>query len=343
MPVGSGGKWYNDPERAQLAELSPAVYTSTFTQTAWGTEDYDTVMALLNTHAFLRTAHAGANNDLDFIARDSGVAASATGSTTMTGANNDITFTAFAAGSSYNGVRIRIVDTTGEKSNTLSVRTTGREVAIYPATNAAGVITSTSSQVQTAFAADTAAAALATAANKGGDNGSGVVTGYDSVVLSGGSVGTGITISFVVAGNNTALSIGGTGLAIIINVATGGGGAATSTSAQVKAAIEADARASSLVVVNHQTGNDGTGVVAALGSTALGTWTGTTPTLDVKLETSVDGTNYFQVSTAFGQKTTIAAAEGRAFAPLANFSRWVCTIAGTTPIMAFSISATDRK
>lgn len=78
-----------------------------------------------------------------------------------------------------------------------------------------------------------------------------------------------VTVAYVVAGNNTALSVDVTDTDIVVNVATDGGGAATSTAAQVRTAVLADADAANLVDVSLKTGNDGTGVVTALAETAL--------------------------------------------------------------------------
>jgi hypothetical protein len=55
---------------------------------------------------------------------------------------------------------------------------------------------------------------------------------------------------------------------------------------------------------------------------------GTTPTLDVVLETSVDGTNWDQVG-AFPQVTGDVAGRGKAFAGLGRKCRWKWTIGGT--------------
>lgn len=78
-----------------------------------------------------------------------------------------------------------------------------------------------------------------------------------------------VRVRYVVTGNSTALSVSVSTNDITVNVATDGGGAATSTAAQVKAAIEGSAPATALVTVTHATGNDGTGVVAAVGYTSL--------------------------------------------------------------------------
>lgn len=71
--------------------------------------------------------------------------------------------------------------------------------------------------------------------------------------------------------------------------------------------------------------------------------TGTNPTLDVVLETTGDGTNYYTVD-AFVQKTAAATADARVFGPLGALSRWKWTIGGTsTPTFTFSISATADR
>jgi hypothetical protein len=70
---------------------------------------------------------------------------------------------------------------------------------------------------------------------------------------------------------------------------------------------------------------------------------GTNPTLDVKLETSADGTNYYSAGT-FVQKTAAATADAKVFGDLGSLSRWAWTIGGTdTPTFTFSISATADR
>ena len=81
--------------------------------------------------------------------------------------------------------------------------------------------------------------------------------------------GNDITVRYVVSGNSTPLSVSVSTNAITVNVATDSGGAATSTAAQVKAAVEASTPAAALVSVAHKSGNDGSGVVTALSATAL--------------------------------------------------------------------------
>src|SRR5688572_10266606 len=70
---------------------------------------------------------------------------------------------------------------------------------------------------------------------------------------------------------------------------------------------------------------------------------GTNPTLDVILQTTADGTNYYTVG-SFTQKTEITAAETKVFTGLGSLSRWRWTIGGTdTPTFTFAVSATFEK
>jgi len=89
-----------------------------------------------------------------------------------------------------------------------------------------------------------------------------------------GPAGNSIRVRYVVAGNNTALSISVVGFDVTVNVATDGGGAAASTAAQVKTALDADAGAAALIDTANAPSNDGSGIVAALSYTNLagGDW-----------------------------------------------------------------------
>jgi hypothetical protein len=150
-----------------------------------------------------------------------------------------------------------------------------------------------------------------------------------------------VRVTFTVAGNNTPLSIAVVGEDITVNVATGAGGAATSTAAQVKAAIEAHAAASALVVVELAPANDGTGVVTALAQTPLAGPTGTTPTMDVKLQHGITATTLADHS-AFAQKTA-ASVEFKTFANVASKGQWVLDRgADADEVFAVSIVAQYR-
>jgi hypothetical protein len=84
-----------------------------------------------------------------------------------------------------------------------------------------------------------------------------------------GTGGNAITIAYVVAGNNTPLSVTVAGNAITVNVATGAGGAATSTANDVARAVNFSATAGPLVWAENAAASDGTGVVSAVAATAL--------------------------------------------------------------------------
>jgi len=140
--------------------------------------------------------------------------------------------------------------------------------------------------------------------------------------------------------NNAALGIVVSGQDITVNLATGVAGAITTTAAQIKAAIEANAEANALVAVALAPSNDGTGVVTALSQATLAAVAGTNPTLDVKLQCSTDGgVNYFDVA-SFAQKTTVGV-EGKLFTGVTMKGRWVLTITGTAEF-AVAIDAVYR-
>ncbi len=82
---------------------------------------------------------------------------------------------------------------------------------------------------------------------------------------------------------------------------------------------------------------------AVTGTLTVTVASGTNPTLDVTLETTADGTNYYTVG-AFVQKTAAATADAKVFGDLGALSRWKWTIGGTdTPTFTFSISATADR
>ena len=65
---------------------------------------------------------------------------------------------------------------------------------------------------------------------------------------------------------------------------------------------------------------------------------GTSPTLDARLETSVDGGVTWTTVGAFAQ-ITAAGSRSRVFGPLGDQCRWAWTIAGGTPSFTFTITA----
>lgn len=69
---------------------------------------------------------------------------------------------------------------------------------------------------------------------------------------------------------------------------------------------------------------------------------GTTPTLDVRLETSVDGGTSYDTVGSFTQQTGIAT-DNHVFGPLGDTCRWAWTIGGTTPSFTFTVTAEENN
>lgn len=84
----------------------------------------------------------------------------------------------------------------------------------------------------------------------------------------GGTAGNSKTCSIVVSGNNTALSVVVDTSSVTINSATNGGGAATSTVADIIAALYADSTFRQYWDADESTG-DGSGTISAAGSASL--------------------------------------------------------------------------
>lgn len=109
----------------------------------------------------------------------------ATLSTSMTGTNNDVTLTAQTAGADGNSITLALVDPSGNDQE-LSVTVTGTDIVVSLATDSGGTITTTAAQLISAIEGDADAAALVSIANKGADNGTGVVTALTETALAGG-------------------------------------------------------------------------------------------------------------------------------------------------------------
>lgn len=77
-------------------------------------------------------------------------------------------------------------------------------------------------------------------------------------------------------------------------------------------------------------------LLAALDITAA---SGTTPTLDVKLQTSFDGGSTWVDVASFAQATNASGDQTKLFSGVGPSCRWSWTIAGTTPSFTFSIAS----
>lgn len=169
----------------------------------------------------------------------------------------------------------------------------------------------------------------------------------------GGPAGNSIRVEYIVAGNNTPLTIVVRGYDITVNVATSGAGAATSTSALVKAALEANADATRLVSVAHAASNDGTGIVTALSFTALagGSLAVAQPALtdgdatNGHYITGNDGLTVVEIVSSDGSARTVSVEYSPYYTPLADIAAEVVSIpAGATRILPpFSNGAFDQN
>ncbi len=121
--------------------------------------------------------------------------------TAISGINNDLTFTAVKGGTDGNAITVRYivaVDSGGTAiaSQPLFVEVAGNEIIVYLATDAAGAVTSTASQVLSAIQASAPASYLVTVALAPSNTGAGVVASLASTALTG---GTGTVTSVIIA------------------------------------------------------------------------------------------------------------------------------------------------
>jgi hypothetical protein len=83
-------------------------------------------------------------------------------------------------------------------------------------------------------------------------------------------------------------------------------------------------------------------IFAIAASLAISAASGTTPTLDVRLETTADGGATWYTCGTFAQ-TAIVASEAKMIAPVGSQVRWAWTIAGTTPSFTFAITCSANR
>lgn len=110
----------------------------------------------------------------------------ATLSTSLAGANNDLDFIARDPGGKGNGITVAYVDP-GAASQALSVTVAGSAITVNLATNGGSAITSTAAEVAAAILANFNAQRLVNVTNKSGNDGTGVVTALAATALSGGA------------------------------------------------------------------------------------------------------------------------------------------------------------
>lgn len=203
-------------------------------------------------------------------------------------ANSDFRLTANQPYTPGNSITCVLVDPSAA-SSPLAVSVSGSAITVSLATNSSSTIVSTANEVIAAINADPDANDLVTASLASGSTGAGVVEAKTVQTLAGGTdgfasktidctnansdfkvtanvageAGNDLQIKLTVSGNSTALSVSYDDGLIDVAVATNSGGTATSTAAQVIAAINADYEASALVTAALVTGSTGAGVVEA--------------------------------------------------------------------------------
>lgn len=219
--------------------------------------------------ATLATALTGSNNDIDFTAATSGLAGNditieyedtgvageslavtvtdnaikvtlarstetkATLTTSLTGTNNDFKLTARDAGVAGNSITLTLVDPSANDA-TLSVDVSGTDITVNLATDGAGAITTTASDILTAINYDADAQDLVTVTLAAANDGTGVVTALTQTALTGGL-----------------------------------DNAITTTGDDIKTAIAGDVDANALVSTSDHSGNDGSGLVTVMAATNL--------------------------------------------------------------------------
>lgn len=157
--------------------------------------------------------------------------------------NAALTFTAAAAGTPGNSITVALVN--GGNNQSLSSTVSGNVITVNLATNGAGAVTSTASQVASYLEDQSAFTALASVT--AGGTGASAVVAAGATNLTGGSTtaglsitaktpgtaGDAINVTFQHAGNSSPLSATVTGNNVVVNLATSAGGAITSTASQV--------------------------------------------------------------------------------------------------------------
>jgi hypothetical protein len=115
-----------------------------------------------------------------------GPAVAATGVVDPAGANNSVVYTAQDEGEAGNGISIEYLGSTGNNV-ALAVVVNGNDIVVTPATDGAGVITSTADDVKAAIAASGPANALVSSADSAANDGTGLVAAVGPIQLAGGS------------------------------------------------------------------------------------------------------------------------------------------------------------
>lgn len=192
------------------------------------------------------------------------VATSLFGALLMAGAtspNGDVVVTALQA-----GVQIELANDGASK--TLQTTVSGKSIRVRLATDAGSAVTTNATQLETEL--NTNAAALVVATKQG--TGAGAAAVLAPTTIANGDVSylprqPGVTVTHVVAGAGTVLSVGVVGKTITVNIATNADSEPTSTAAQVVAKLQ-DTGAAMLLVAPTASGT-GAGLAGKWAATSI--------------------------------------------------------------------------
>lgn len=146
MPVDEQGQWYNPADYYAAASAPPQVLSTTTTLPDFASGSAEDIEATLAAHAYLRTALAGADNDVDWVAMVPGASA----------------------------LTVAYVNP-GTNNAALSVAKSGNAITVNLATGPAGAITTTANDIVAAARASADVSPYVRASVAAGNTGAGVV------------------------------------------------------------------------------------------------------------------------------------------------------------------------
>lgn len=106
---------------------------------------------------------------------------------------------------------------------------------------------------------------------------------------------------------------------------------------------EADVASAARTTTGTGTAFNTDDIVTLVATLVISAASGTTPTLDLTLQTSADGGTSWQTVAAFAQQTGTTAGVWKVFGPMGSTCRWSWVIGGTTPSFTFAVSTTDKR
>lgn len=106
---------------------------------------------------------------------------------------------------------------------------------------------------------------------------------------------------------------------------------------------EADVTSAARTTTGTGTAFNTDDITSIMATLAVSAASGTSPTLDVSLETSDSAGSTWTSVAAFAQQTTTQAGLYKVFGPVGYQCRWKWTIGGTTPSFTFTVATTDKR